>query len=149
MFPINRSIIRPKYIDNKENRKRNIARHHAREKADEGDYPKEIKMGEILMPPYLWFNDDGSTPGLNRLVGESNDQSIPRIERQESTPDLRKRGLVGEYNAPTTSNQANKHDHTRSNTHNVQARGLSDEYTHSDVNILLKNQKHTMIEGQY
>ena len=34
MFPVNRSIIRPKYIDNKENRKRNIARKHARERDD-------------------------------------------------------------------------------------------------------------------
>ena len=133
MFKVNRSIIRPKYIDNKTDRKRNIARQHVREKGDEGDYPKEIKMGEILMPPYLWFNDEESTPGLNGLVGESNNPSISRIERQESTPDLRQRGLVGKYNETraTTSNQVNKQevptrynqDHIHSSTHNLQPHG--------------------------
>ena len=51
MFKVNKTIIRPKYVDNKIDRKRDIARQHAKERNDEGDYPKEIKMGEILIPP--------------------------------------------------------------------------------------------------
>ena len=96
MFKVNKSIARPKYVDNKIDRKQNIARQHARERDDEGDYPKEIKMGEILMPPYLWFNEEGSTPGPKRLVGEDNNNraSTTRNMNQGSTPDLRQRGLV-------------------------------------------------------
>ena len=70
MFKANKSIIRPKYVDNKVDRRREIARQHAKEKDyEEEGYPKEIKMGEILMPPYLWFMDSESTPGLKWLVG--------------------------------------------------------------------------------
>ena len=39
-------------MDNKVDRKRDIARQHVKERDYEGGYPKEIKMGEILMPPY-------------------------------------------------------------------------------------------------
>ena len=105
-------------------------------------------MGEILMPPYLWFNIEESTPGLNGLVGEDNNPSTSRTERQRSTPDLRQRGLVGEHNktGKTTSNQANKQklsiqynqDHIHSSSPDLRSRGLVGEYIHSDLNILLQ-----------
>ena len=110
MFKVNKSVIRPKYVDNKVDRKREIARQHAKERKCEEGYPKEIKMGEILMPPYLWFTNDESTPGPKRLVGEDNinKPSTSRQEEQASTPDLRQRGLVGEFNdnrRPTSNQQ--------------------------------------------
>ena len=65
------------------------------------------------MPPYLWFASDESTPGPKRLVGENNEQPTPMNKNQESTPDLRQRGLVGEYNSikPLTSTQQYNKDH--------------------------------------
>ena len=142
MFKVNKSIPRPKYVDNKTDRKRGIARQHAKERNDEGDFPKEIKMGEIFMPPYLWFASDESTPGPKRLVGEdnSNKSSTSRNARQESTPDLRQRGLVGEYNStkPSTSAQQYSQDHIHSITTNSQLRNPFGEYIHSDLNVLLQ-----------
>ena len=149
MFKVNRTIIRPKYVDNKTDRKRGLARQHARERDDEGDFPKEIKMGEILMPPYLWFEpmvtDNESTPGPKRLVGEdnSNKPSTSRNARQESTPDLRQRGLVGEEskNKPSITIQQYNQDHIHMSNSNTQSREPTGEYTHSDLNILLQSRQ--------
>ena len=120
MFKVNKSIIRPKYVDNKSDRKKDIARQHAKGRNNEGDYPKEIKMGEILMPPYLWFNNEESTPGPKRLVDEDNTKgpSTSRNKNQGSTPDLRQRGLVGEYNSTEllTSIQKYHQDHIHLST---------------------------------
>ena len=141
MFKVNKSITRPKYVDNKVNRKREIARQHAKEKDREGGYPKEIRMGEILMPPYLWFANDESTPGQKRLVGENNEKSTPRNKNQEITPDLRQRGLIGKNNSTilSTSVQQYNQDHIHLSTLDPQPRGLVGEYIHSDLNVLLKS----------
>ena len=148
MFKMNRSIIRPKYVDNKIDRKRDIARQHAKERDDEGDYPKEIKMGEILMPPYLWFNNEESNPGLKGLVGENNNPSTLRNEKQASSPDLRQLGLVGENNntRATTSNQQRQplqynQDNIHSITPDLQPPGLVGKYIHSDLNVLLQSKE--------
>ena len=155
MFRVNKSITRPKYVDNKTDRKRGIARAHAKERNDDGDFPKEIKMGEILMPPYLWFEEGESTPGPKRLVGENNNNraSTTRNMNQGSTPDLRQRGLVGEdiNSEPLTSTQKYNQDHIHLSTTNIQSRGLFGEYIHSDLNTLLqsrinKDQRSTLIE---
>ena len=69
------------------------------------------------MPPYLWFNDE------------------------ESTPDLRQRGLVGEdkSNRPPTSTQPYNQEHTHLSTPSNQSHGLAGEYIHSDLNVLLQS----------
>ena len=96
MFKVNRSITRPKYVDNKSNR-RDIARQSNRERTNEGGYPKKIKSGELLLPPYLWFKEEDSTPDPKGLAGEDNVQpSTSRDNQHNSTPDPWQRGLAGE-----------------------------------------------------
>ena len=62
LFRPNPMIKNTKYVDNKEERKREETRQHMKVKY-RGGYHKEIKMGEILMHPYYWCtNEDKSTP---------------------------------------------------------------------------------------
>ena len=98
-------------------------------------------MGEILMPPNLWFANDESTPGPKRLVDEDNEESTPRNKNQESTSDLRQRGLVGEYNSikPSTSTQQYNQYHIHSSIPDLQSRGSFGEYIHSDLNVLMQS----------
>ena len=76
MFRPNPTITKPKLVDNSEERKRKETRHHMKAKY-KGGYPKEIKMGEILMPPYFWYTNDESITSdqhQSRLVGENENQ---------------------------------------------------------------------------
>ena len=96
MFKANTTISRPKYVDNKLNR-REVVRTQTRERINEDGYPKEIKMGEIQLPPYLWFAEEPSTPDPKGLAAEINVQpSTSRGIQHNSTPDPWQRGLAGE-----------------------------------------------------
>ena len=55
IFRINPAIKTPILVDKKEQRKREETRNHMK-KRYRGGYPKEIMMGEALMPPYFWHN---------------------------------------------------------------------------------------------
>ena len=53
MFKPNPTFTNPILIDNKEERKREETRIHKKPRY-KGGFPKEIEMGQILMPPYYW-----------------------------------------------------------------------------------------------
>ena len=61
MFEANKSITRPRYVDNKPNR-RDVARKQSKEKINEDGYSKEIKIGEIQLPPYLRCTEQKKYP---------------------------------------------------------------------------------------
>ena len=68
-------------------------------------------MGEILLPPYLWFANDNSTPDSKGLAGEVNIQpSISNTNQQHSTPVLRQRGLAGEIDIQPPKTRSNVQD---------------------------------------
>ena len=93
---------------------------------------KEIKMGKIQLPPYLWFSETNSTPVPKGLAGEVNSQSsTSRDNQHNSTPDLRQRGLAGEiYEQPSSNLQHSTPD--------FRQRELAGEDGHTNINITKK-----------
>ena len=78
MFIPNAIIRNPILVDHKEERKREETRLHKKPRYKDG-FPKEIKMGQILMPPYYWHKmGEGSIldPHQSGLVEE-----IPHKQR--------------------------------------------------------------------
>ena len=131
MFKVNKSITRPEYVDNKPNR-RVVARKEKKEKVNEEGYPKEIRMGEIQLPPYLWFTQNNSTPDPKGLAGENNVlPSTSRSNQHNSTPDLRQRGLAGETHEQAARN-------VQYSTPDPWQRGLAGEDSHTNINNLLQ-----------
>ena len=90
-------------------------------------------MGEILLPPYLWFTNDNSTHDPRGLAGEINIQlSTSSANQQYTTPDLRQRGLAGEidnHSSRTVNNFQNS-------TPDLQQRSLVGEDSHTNINTL-------------
>ena len=78
---------------------------------------------------------------IHKAENNSNRASTSRSTRQESTPDLRQRGLVGEDKSdrPQTSTQKDNQEHIRISTPSNQSHGPAGEYIHSDLNVLLQS----------
>ena len=134
MFKVNATITRPKYVDNKLNR-REVARRQTKERNSEEGYPKEIKMGELQLPPYLWFAENSSTPDPKGLAGETIIRpSTSNIIQLNSTPDPRQRGLAGEGNTQPTTTRSN----LQNSTPDLPQRRLAGEDSHTNINALLQ-----------
>ena len=104
MFIPNPNILNPVLIDNKDVRKREETRLHKKPRY-KGGFPKEIKMGQVLMLPYYWHKrGENSTldPRQSGLVEEISHKQTPikstQIHQQpsSSTLDSRRSELVEE-----------------------------------------------------
>ena len=116
MFRPNPAIKNPILVDHKGERKREETRLHKKPRY-KGGFPKEIKMGQVLMPPYYWQQgreDSTLDPHQSGLVeeiphGRLTTTSTQTSQREEyfSTLDSRRSELVEERvdQKSTTSTQ--------------------------------------------
>ena len=95
-------------------------------------------MGEILLPPYLWFTQDDSTFDPQGLAREVDVQpSTSKTNQQNTTPDLRLRGLAGETDTQSQRMRSN----IRDSTPDLQQRGMAGEDSHTNINTLMRTNK--------
>ena len=112
VFKPNPNIRDPILIDNKGERKREETRLHKKPRY-KGGFPKEIKMGQVLMPPYYWHRvgeDSTLDPRQSELVEK-------RADRRTTTP----RQIIIEVQLMTDP----KHH------------GLAQNKSHADINALM------------
>ena len=143
-FIPNPIILNPIRVDPKEERKREETRLHKKPRY-KGGFPKEIKMGQILMPPYSWHKmSEGSTldPHQSGLVEEVPHKQCTTTSTQtyqqpsSSTLDSRQSELVEERadRRETTPRQIIIEDQRMTDPKH---RGLVENKIHSDINALM------------
>ena len=140
MFILNPNILNPVLIDNKEERKREETRLHKKPRY-KGGFPKEIKMGQILMPPYYWhkMGEDSTFDPLQRgLVEEVTHKqqttSTQTHQQQDSSTLGSRRSELVEKRVEqrlTVPLQTMRQDRWRKN-HRV-----SEDKSHADINALM------------
>ena len=143
-FKPNPTITNPILIDNKEERKREETRPHKKPRY-KGGFPKEIKMGQVLMPPYYWHKiGENSTLDSRQsgLVEEITHTQTPitstQIHRQRnsSTLDSRRSELVEER--ATTQHTNSRHVIIMDQrTTDPRHQGLVGNKSHADINALM------------
>ena len=142
MFKPNPAITNPILIDNKEERKREETRLHKKPRY-RGGFPKEIKMGEVLMPPYYKKAEDSALDphqsgmveeNINKQLASSSTQTI-RQQGDSSTLGLRRSELVEERvgKQPMNFRQTRIEDPRILDPHH----GLIGDRSLSDLNALL------------
>ena len=153
MFIANPNILNPVLIDNKDERKREETRLH-KKPWYKGGFPKEIKMGQVLMPPYYLHKlgeDSTLDPRQSGLVEEISHKQLATTSTQThqqpdfSTLDSRRSELVEErvYQSPKTSRQATLDDQRTSNPKH-QRPAVNKSHAHINA-LMLINQERRLI----
>ena len=125
MFIPNPAVTKPILVDHKEERRREETRLHKKPRYM-GGFPKEIKMGQVLMPPYYWHKMGAVgtlNPRQSGLVEEITRKQLATTSTQtrqqpnSSTLDPRRSGLVEEIvNKEQESMSTQSHRQVKSST---------------------------------